>query len=159
VNILAKVGKTAVPGLDKALQSDTPLVRRQACLALAKIGPDAQDALTTLGKVAAQDKDKEVRGFALAAVGKIDAECKTSLPMLRAALKDEDKGVRLAAVSALGQAAEKVEAAIPALAEGLKDKESAVRFLTLSYLLALDEKAKKAVPALVAALKDEDTGF
>src|SRR5262245_46667187 len=58
-NALSSIGKPAVPALTKSLGDPASVVRRQSCISLMKIGPDAKPALETLGMVATKDQDKE----------------------------------------------------------------------------------------------------
>jgi HEAT repeat protein len=155
-NAVSGIGKAAVPTLQQALADDHPLVRRQACIALMKIGPDSKPALEALGQLATKDRDKEIRGFALAALTKIDPETSAILPYLKQTLKDEEASVRLASLLALEEPARKVETMVPVLAAALKDPDTKVRITTASILARLGPTAKAALPALNAALADPE---
>lgn len=155
-NALSSIGKPAVPALTKSLGDGAAVVRRQACIALMKIGPDAKPALEALGGVATKDKDKEIRGFALAALTKIDPETTAIIPYLKQTLKDEEASVRLASLLALEEPARKVEAMVPVLAGALKDTDKNVRITTASILARIGPPAKAALPALTDALNDKE---
>jgi HEAT repeat protein len=61
----------AVAALCGALQDKNAVVRREAILALAKLGPAAQEALEPLKTIARQDRDPQVRSYAAKALEKI----------------------------------------------------------------------------------------
>jgi hypothetical protein len=105
-----------------------PTVRREAALALPKIGPGASEAVPALITALAKDTDADVRIDAASALGQIGPGASEAVPTLSAALaKDTDKFVRYSAVLALGQIGPSASEAAPALITALaKDTEADV---------------------------------
>ena len=99
-----------------------------------------------------KDEDKDVRGSAIWALGRIGEKAEKAVPALIEALKDKAEAVRSGAAQALGRFDEKAEKVVPALIEALKDEAEDVRDSAVWALLGIGEKA---VPALIEALKDE----
>ncbi len=81
VTAIVGIGKPAVPELIKTLRSESPLARRQAALALSRIGPDAKDAVDEL-IVALDDQDATVRKAAARALGNIGPAAERAVPFL-----------------------------------------------------------------------------
>jgi HEAT repeat protein len=154
-NVLAKIGKTAVPDLTKALKDEDRTVRRQAVVALGTIAADATPAIPALGTIL-RDKDKELRGLAINALVRIDPQAKSAGPLFRQALGDDDPNVRLAALYALEPTARQVEAVVKDVAGALRDSDRNVRLGAISVLGRIGPTAKGAMPALTEALGDPD---
>jgi len=149
VDVLASLGKPAVPQLIHELQSHDPLVRRQAAEALGEIkDPRAVDPLTTVLK----DKDALIRRHAVKALGKIK-DARAVSPLI-GILNDHDEQshVRMTAAEALGSIGER--RAVEPLVSALKNSLWAVRS---SAAIALGTiRDPRAVVPLIAALHDED---
>jgi hypothetical protein len=133
---------------------------------------------------ALQDKDKDVRNNAAAALGAIGAEARDAIPALVqalryetvepgparalgkigaaavlplcAALRDTDLHTRCGAAGALGDIGAGAKLAIPALTEALADKDACMRRMAVYSLGQIGTLAQKAEGALQAALKDQD---
>ncbi|MCI0704480.1 MAG: HEAT repeat domain-containing protein [Planctomycetia bacterium] len=95
------IGEPIVPGLVELLKHETPHVRRQACMALRKIGKRAKAAVPALIEAIA-DIDLYVREQAAKALTDIGAQEATGTEQLKAALTDDNWSVRRAASKALG---------------------------------------------------------
>jgi HEAT repeat protein len=82
------------------LGSEDKYARRNAALALGRIGPEARTAVQALAR-ALKDKDQDVRQEAAASLGHMGPEGKAAVPVLVELLNDEHKAVRKQAAGAL----------------------------------------------------------
>jgi HEAT repeat protein/S1-C subfamily serine protease len=130
------------------------LVRTQAALALAQLGPDAHAALPDL-LAQLKDSDESVRQAALKAVVAIGPEAK-DVPALSEGLSSTSVEVRTLTMQALARLGAAAKDAVPALKTALKDSDKAIRIQAVQTLEAVGPAAKDAVPALEEALKDSD---
>lgn len=97
---LRKISKKAVfPALLEGLKDADPVVRGRAAQALVKSGADAVPTLRT----ALQEKDRDVRASAIAALGRIGPVARGAADDLRTLLKDDDPLTRKLAADALGK--------------------------------------------------------
>ena len=147
--VKAQTQASQVVDFVRQLQSQNVDVRLSAVKALARIGPEAKEAVPAL-IAALKDKDDGVRSFAAEALGRIGKE---AVPALIVALKDQNAGVRNSAVYTLGRIGPEAKEVVPALIAALKDKDDGVRSFAAE---ALGRIGKEAVPALIAALKDQN---
>jgi HEAT repeat protein len=104
------------------LRDPSSVVRVQAALALAELGPAAREAEAALAQ-ALRDPDAELRYAAVVALGAIVAEGKTAVDQMARALADDDWFVRLAAAQALQNLGERARPAVPALVDALGPKD------------------------------------
>jgi HEAT repeat protein len=156
---LGKIGRWAVPGLISILKNDEPVVRQYAAMALARIGPEAENAVPTLIEVLEErNNDTEVRRLVATALGMIGPNAKAGISVLTNRLQDreEDGEVRGAAAQALGMIGPEAKVAVPALIESLKDNDSRIRGFALAALERIGPPPKAHIPTLLAALKDDD---
>lgn len=108
------------------LRDKSSLVRAQAALALAEIGPAAGEAEAAL-VAALRDPDPEVRYTAVVALGAIVPDGKAAVEGLARSLSDDEWFVALTAAQALQNFGERARPALPALLnalgprDGLKD--------------------------------------
>lgn len=81
IDTLARIGKPAVPALVEALRDPNPDLRDQAALALARIGPQAEEAVPDL--IAALNDDNEVvRKDVVRALGQVGPQAAVAIPEL-----------------------------------------------------------------------------
>lgn len=104
------------------LKDPSSVVRAQAALALAEIGPAAKEAEAAL-TLALRDSDAEVRYTAVVALGAIVPDGKEWVDGLARALVDEDWFVTLAAAQALQNLGERARPAVPALINALSPRD------------------------------------
>lgn len=95
----------------KSADTDT---RVNACVELAKAGPDAAPAVPAL-IVALKDSDFLVRRLAANALGVIGPKAKEAIPALKEATKDRDASVRTEAIGAIQGIDEKAAAGLKAM--------------------------------------------
>jgi hypothetical protein len=82
VDALTRIGQAAVPSLVTLLDEPKAQVRAEAVLALARIGPEAQDAVPRLIELVKQDPDERVRKNAVRALGQIGPAAGPAVPLL-----------------------------------------------------------------------------
>lgn len=73
VTSVERAGRQAAPDLVRMLESPSPVVRKQACHLLGRLGPAAPEAIPRLTDLCEED-DPEVRSAALAAVWAVDSD-------------------------------------------------------------------------------------
>jgi HEAT repeat protein len=139
-----------VPNLAAATQSDDEKVRVGALALLARLGPEAREALVTLRSLSESAPEPAIRSAALSAIKSI-----TVIDDLKA----NHPAARVAAADALGRLGWPAISGLPALIAALDDPEAAVRVATALALRALGDRSAPAVPPLVAKLAgDTDAG-
>jgi HEAT repeat protein len=74
-----------------------------------------------------QDKDPNMRYWAVQSLGHFGREAKPAVPALIDALRDEETMVRMGAAYALAEIGAEAKVALPSLREATKDRENAVR--------------------------------
>jgi HEAT repeat protein len=151
---LANIGAPAVPGLIKALGSDTDRGRANAARALGWMGPKAKDAVDALAGCLKKDASGMARGRIAEALGGIGPGDDRVASALAGAIRDAFLDVRVNAARALGKCRGPVAGkAISALADALDDKRREVR---RAAALTLGKLGNAAIPALDKALSGED---
>jgi HEAT repeat protein len=135
------------------LKDPSGLVRSQAALALAELGPAARDAEVPLA-AALRDPDPDVRAAAVAALGAIVPDGKAAVDGLARALSDDDWFVRLGAAQALEKFGPAAAPAVPALVQALKPNDLIKDFrpvrcgAAMVALARIDPRAKELEAAL-----------
>lgn len=123
---LSFMGRGAFPRLRAALDSEDPVVRREALRAVGKL--KTRTAL----------------------------DIDSVLPLLIEGMADDDLGVRAIAATYLGILHEGGPVAVEALVDGLKDEEPEVRRCSATALGSFGTEAAPAIPALRRAMRDSD---
>ena len=158
LELLAEIGKPAVPALIEALQHEKSTY--WACLALFEIGPSAAEAGPALAKTLGNDARPEVRREAALALGAIGPASASAVPALVKALGDKENSVAAGAAFALGRigpGAKSADAALTKSAEGADSLLQAVSVWALAKLDPLnDARKQKAVTRLAAELKNKE---
>jgi HEAT repeat protein len=136
-----------VPALLKDLKSKNFKTRASAAEAIGKLGAvratDAKDAIPLFIDMVKKDREPSVRKAATEALGRVDPDPKTAVPVLLGALKDKDVTVRQAAAAALGRFPAESETIVPALKEAGKDKNKMVEQAAKMALRNLNEQKKQ----------------
>jgi len=167
---LAKHGPFGVPAFLEALTDKDAGVRKNAASCMGPMPqinaawPDtAEAAMSALGEVLMNDKDKEVRETAARTLGAFGVP---SIPMFLKAVKTGDKDARRLAVRALGRVPKVIYGpdpprilltTIPALIPLLKDEDAGMRTDVCKTLGAMGDQAGEAIPALLLASKVQDS--
>jgi hypothetical protein len=85
---LSQIGPPAVKELREALRNREPRVRREAAGVLARMGPEAKDAVPDLTRLL-DDEDEATRKMAARALGRIGPEAGAAVPALMRTLLEE----------------------------------------------------------------------
>jgi HEAT repeat protein len=158
--ILRDIGpdaKDAVPALTKKLQDKDPEVRREAILALAAVGKEAESAVEP---IAAAVKDEITCGaatYALGRIGQIPADVE---PTVRANAKSSDKVLSTASLWALARVHPEDKELFREVAERLiprlKDTDLIVRQTVAHALLSLPPDPEITMPIWAKVFQDAD---
>lgn len=149
------------------LKDASSMVRAQAALALAELGPAAREAEAAL-VAALRDPDNETRYAAVVALGAQAPEHQATIEAIGKVLVDDDWFVRLAAAQALQSLGPRARPALPAVLDALGPKDPVkdfrpVRSGALMVALArIDPQAKELATAFGVVvdklLRDERQG-
>jgi HEAT repeat protein len=149
------LAEPAVPALIAALESKQkdPQVNEDlhlnAAIALGKIGKAAVDPLREL----LDSKDKEVRFYAIWALGWVGPDAKDAVPGLIKAMADKDDNIRRKAAYSLGHITADADKTLGVLFEAFKDDHEDVRQAASD---AVAKFGKDALPGLTVSLKDQN---
>lgn len=127
---LSFMGSPAVPSLKEAINSNEPVVRREALRALGKLRERASidpKIVVPLLLRALDDPDPTVRNVAVTYLGIVRDDPATEVNGLIKALADESPEVRQAAAAGLGEYGALAEKAVPALKKAAGDPDEDVR--------------------------------
>lgn len=126
---LSFMGREAFVPLRDAIESEDPVVRREALRSLGKLrerAPLDAGAVVPILVQRLSDPDPGVRVVAATYLGIIAEDPDTTVPPLVQALKDGDAEVRAAAATALGSFPSAAKTVIPALRRATGDKNADV---------------------------------
>ncbi len=152
VESLAAAGSPAIPALERALTSDDPAVRRQAVIALRRIGPQAVEAVPGLVN-RLKDDDRGVVEEALVALERIGPGAESAVTAIAEIIDQSNTSLRFVAIEALGGIG---LPAVPALQEKLRHPEEACRLKAAIQLSRLGKPTEEAAQVLRAGLTDPD---
>ena len=144
---LSFMGSAAVPPLQDAVDSDEPIVRREALRALGKLRERASidpRIVVPLLLQGLDDLDPSVRTVAVTYLGIVRDDPPSEVTGLIKALADENAEVRQAAAAALAEYGALAERAIPALKKAANDSDEEVRREAGRTLVHLSELKQKS---------------
>ena len=139
-----------VEGLIHALNDDSENVRREAVLALERIG-DVRATEPLIQKL--QDPDKTIQEEAITALGRI--QDKKAVPVLIQTLNNKFIGIRWRAAEALGKIGDPL--ATEPLIQKLQDPDKTIQEEAITALGRIQDK--KAVPALIQTLNNPNSSI
>ena len=139
-----------VEGLIHALNDDSENVRREAVLALERIG-DIRATEPLIQKL--QDPDKTIQEEAITALGRI--QDKKAVPALIQTLNNKFIGIRWRAAEALGKIGDPM--ATEPLIQKLQDPDQTIQEEAITALGRIQDK--KAVPALIQTLNNPNSNL
>lgn len=147
--------KTAVPLLAKMAANDDGM-RGAAMIALAKLGPDAEEAIPVL--VTWLDSHRAGhRMLAAQTLGKIGPAARVAIPALTETVKDSDWKVVIWTAYALCMIHPEDEQWLSTLTDFLEpDNRDIIRAEAATAIAEMDVLPETAMPAVVEALHDED---
>ena len=143
--------KGDVEGLIQSLEDDTENIRREAVMALERIGDFR--ATEPLIKTLEKDPDKTIQEEGITALGRI--QDKKAIPYLIERLNNQHIGIRWRAAEALGRIGD--PKATDPLLQTLNDPDKTIQEETITALGRI--KDKKAVPYLIESLTNKNIGI
>jgi HEAT repeat protein len=156
VNALAAQGARAVPRVARGLENEK--LRSHAINILAKIGPDASEAVPQLIETM-KDADDATRREVQFALGAIGPAAAPAVPELSKSLDSENEEVQYSAVYALGRIGEQAKDACPELLKLLGREEEFPRIAAVWALTRIDpgrpEIVETGLPILTQALQSD----
>jgi HEAT repeat protein len=145
------LGERVVPRLCELVKNPDPVLRKQACQALAEAPGDSIDPVLALAATVA-DRDATVRCAACEALGKLGARGRYAAASLSQAQQDSDPNVREAAAGALQATGEFTAEEVPTIRNGLKNPNAGIRLYAMN---AMARVAPSEQDAFMAGLRDE----
>ncbi len=140
----------AVPRLGELLLQEDEELRREALVALARIGEPALPVLVAVLEAPLTARERcEVVGV----IGELGPEGRSALASLRELLQAEDEEVRLNAIAAIAAVAPGASDVTRLLVERLDDESELVQQVALKEIARLGAAAEAAVPALLGLLR------
>jgi hypothetical protein len=142
-----------IPPLVDLLKDDDPLVRRDAALALGRLGEEGAEALPAL-LTATKAEDEGGQG-ARKALQLIPKARRSLVPALLPFLNAPDATVRLKVVAILCDLDEADKECLAALLDLIKRRDSPVRREAARLLYRYGSAARDAVPALIEVVRND----
>jgi HEAT repeat protein len=142
----------------QALKDGDKETKQVALLVVAKLAADAQSIAQNVREVM---REPELRKDAIAALAKIGANSKVTVPALVEGLKDPDEGIREAALKAIGDIGPPAAAATNDLinlfdkAREIPDRADASAYLD-KIAAVVAKLGRPAVPSLIKALQEQN---
>ena len=137
----------------ESLDSDDVRPRWYATLALARMGPEASEAVGPLMELLAERSQYEyVRAGAAFALGGIQAEAERVVPLLAEALDSELASVRRHSARALGRFGKEAESAVPTMLSELRRDDPIFR-IDLAEALWHVARHEQAIPYLIRQVR------
>ncbi len=152
----APVDVELVTELTASLSDARSVIRREAIVRLAQMGPCASDALGDLRRCL-EDSDQFVRAHAARAVYRISLLPDPVVPGLIELLQPDDPPLCCLATLVLGEIGPGAHSAMPSLQACLKDLNASVRLNAAEACLRIDPDDVAALQELLAALDDEQS--
>lgn len=149
---IAEYGPSVVPRLLPLLDHPDPRTQEYACLALVRLGPEAEAAVPSLIRQASR-RDCVFRRYAIFALHQIGPPAAPAVPALIGVLTEDAPDCRLAAAEALAGIG---QAAVPALIETLRRPDPRASCAACLTLQQLGAQAVPAIPALLEAVAAPD---
>lgn len=146
--------KIALPELVSALQNDNPEIRREAALALGRMGSRADSAVPAL-TLLLKDKNPRVRMESLVALAEIGPGSKEAISEIESILAGHDLTMRPTACYALGRIGADCKHAIPHLKHLLASRDPLQKTVAAWAIVQIapePETIKVAIPLLADAL-------
>ncbi|MHC4249737.1 MAG: HEAT repeat domain-containing protein, partial [Planctomycetota bacterium] len=137
---LGMIGRPAVVHILAALRSGTSRMRRQACVALGEMGPQAEIIIPELIEEA-RAGDPALRPYVLRALGRIGEKPDEVVPVLVGFL--DDPKVWHAAAGALGDLGAKAHAAVGELKKRLRHRDETAREYYAAALRKIERALKR----------------
>ena len=150
ISQLVEIGQTALPELEKAFGNDEHFISQNAATAIAGTGNAGLRILTDSLKTG----DLQKKEAAIAALGNLGQEAKSTIPHLLSTLSDSTLGEN--AAKALGKIGQD---AAPELIKLLQGSKGNIRRQAITALGWIESPSKKVIKALEKTIKDPDSGI
>ncbi|MBB16197.1 hypothetical protein CMK22_13050 [Candidatus Poribacteria bacterium] len=150
ISQLVEIGQTALPELEEAFGSNEYFISQNAATALASTGNAGLSILTNSLKTS----DLQKKEAAIAALGNLGQEAKSTIPQLLSMLNDSTLGEN--AAEALGKIGQD---AAPELIKLLQKSKGNMRYQAIKALGWIESPSKKVIKALENIIKDPDVGI
>ena len=148
-------GSRAVPGLIEQLKDEDATARIQAAQWLAKLGPDAHDALPALVDLALHDPNQDASAAAGTAIHTLDLQAaREVVACYLPALWDAKPEVRRKACAVLGSLGPVAKPAVASLITMLDDTDDVVRERAVGALGMIGIPQTDVITALTKAMHD-----
>lgn len=147
----------ALPLLSSALEDEMPLVRKEAAIAIQKMGSKGASGVPALVK-ALETSGSSVQVEILDALAQVGPAAQPALPEAVKLLSSPDPTVRYTATYLLGQLGEAAKGATPALEKILEGQDEFGQAVAAWALVKIDPTPKhrqQAVPFMIKALEHE----
>jgi HEAT repeat protein len=165
VGWIGPAAQAVIPDLDRLLQTKEDELRETAAVALWRIERKTRQAISVLiplvkGERPPGGTSEEVplwaRIAAAEALGRMGAEAKVAIPVLREAFQSPNGHFRVAAAAAFWSLEDNAKLALPILQTALHDRDGWVRTKAVESLACLGARASPAIPCLQDLLEDDD---
>jgi HEAT repeat protein len=143
--------RLSVPNLIQLLGHRAGVVRREACMTLAMIGPKAAPAVDKL-VATLNDADPGVRHAAMAALARIGAASAGALPAMMPLLTAADLRERYSAIFVIGKIGPSAKPAIPLLEKNLQEQDAFLQTASAWALVQIDPKSDGRVAQCLGPL-------
>ncbi len=150
-------GRATVDELIVIAGQGSPVVAREAIVALARIAPQDKRIMPLIEQMLASDEPL-ARVAAFHALSLTADDPSTLLPRLIDSLHDDLPEIRAASAESLAKLGEKAGEAIGPLSENLQAEQVEVRRASLVALTSIGSAAATALPQVAPLLKDSDSG-
>jgi HEAT repeat protein len=134
--------RLSVPNLIRLLDHKAGLIRREAAMTLAMIGPKSASAVDKLA-VTLSDPDPSIRIAALAALAAIGPAATGALPAIIPNLTAAELPVRYSAIFAIGRIGPSGKQAIPLLEKNLQEHDEFLQTASAWALVHLDPQPER----------------
>lgn len=151
-------GSRAVPGLIEQLKDEDSIARILAAQWLAKMGPEAREALPALRDLALRDPNQDTSAAAATAIRTLDLQvARDVVAGYLPALWDERPEVRRKACVVLGSLGPVAKPAVASLITMLEDTDELVRERAVGALGTIGIPQGDVIAALTRALHDQSS--
>ena len=152
LNLIAEIGKPAVPALVKALSDEE--IAPWSCIALGAIGPDAADAVPALTKLLDPAHSPKLRLEASMALASIGPASASALPELMKILDGKDAVVLPGAIYAIGKIGPAGKSAEKKLRELAAREDTFTRVIATWAILKMHPENQKLLTDSLPDLRD-----
>nr|WP_242043539.1 HEAT repeat domain-containing protein [Leptolyngbya sp. FACHB-671] len=137
-------------------EDESEEIRSEASARLESIGLNADASISELVNVLQNHPDAEARATAALALGAMNSEAASAVPLLVNALLNDNTLVRGVAAFALGRIKAEPSISVPALTTAIQDEDDITREVAAEALRGFGAEAALAVPELLEIFQNEN---